>query len=179
MFDSYLTSVPSHFTEPNDKSSIRNLNSEVAASVKPKLPLSTRFGRYHSAIFYLCISRMPESRLTVNISSPDSLTGSFLPATSCIVFNQSLPFKNTTIEATSRIRQPGMMKVVCDTHAWMLGWDHVFDHPYFAVTNDQGTFSIPDLPAGNYVLKAWHEGGGNKESRDYRPGEWRDAKRVS
>ena len=78
------------------------------------------------------------------------------------VFNLSLPFKNTTIEATSRIRQPGMMKVVCDTHAWMLGWVHVFDHPYFAVTNDQGAFSIPDLPAGNYVLKAWHEGGGTK-----------------
>ncbi len=78
------------------------------------------------------------------------------------VFNLSLPFKNTTLDATSRIRQPGMMKVVCDTHAWMLGWLHVFDHPYFAVTNDQGAFSIPDLPAGNYVLKAWHEGGGTK-----------------
>ena len=76
------------------------------------------------------------------------------------VFNLSLPFKNTTIEATSRIRQPGIMKVVCDTHAWMLGWVHVFDHPYFAVTNDQGAFSISDLPAGNYILKAWHEGGG-------------------
>ena len=55
-----------------------------------------------------------------------------------------------------------MMKVVCDTHAWMLGWVHVFDHPYVAVTNDQGAFSVPDLPAGNYVLKAWHEGGGTK-----------------
>jgi hypothetical protein len=81
------------------------------------------------------------------------------------VFNLSLPFKNTTIEATSRIRQPGMMKVVCDTHAWMLGWVHVFDHPYFAVTNDQGAFSIPDLPAGNYVLKAWHEDGGTKSQQ--------------
>ena len=78
------------------------------------------------------------------------------------VFNLSLPFKNTTIEATSRIRQAGMMKVVCDTHAWMLGFIHVFDHPFFAVTNDQGAFSISDLPAGNYVLKAWHEDGGTK-----------------
>jgi len=78
------------------------------------------------------------------------------------VFNLSLPFKNTTVEATSRIRQAGMMKVVCDTHAWMLGFIHVFDHPFFAVTNDQGAFSIPDLPAGNYVLKAWHEDGGTK-----------------
>jgi hypothetical protein len=78
------------------------------------------------------------------------------------VFNLSLPFKNTTLDATSRIRQPGMMKVVCDTHAWMLGFVHVFDHPFFAVTNEQGAFSIPDLPAGNYILKAWHEEGGTK-----------------
>jgi len=78
------------------------------------------------------------------------------------VFNLSLPFKNTTIDSTAKIRQAGTLKVVCDTHAWMLGYIHVFDHPFFAVTNDQGTFSIPDLPAGNYILKAWHEDGGIK-----------------
>jgi len=76
------------------------------------------------------------------------------------VFNLSLPFRNTTIDATSKIRQPGVMKVVCDTHAWMLGFVHVFDHPFFAVTNEQGACSIRDLPPGNYVLKAWHEDGG-------------------
>ena len=78
------------------------------------------------------------------------------------VFNLSLPFKGTSIDATSRIRQPGILKVVCDTHAWMLGFVHVFDHPYFAVTNEHGAFSIPDLPAGTYTLKAWHEDGGVK-----------------
>ena len=76
------------------------------------------------------------------------------------VFYLSLPFKNTTIDATAKIREAGMMKVVCDTHAWMLGFVHVFDHPFFAVTNEQGVFSIPDLPPGSYVLKAWHEDGG-------------------
>jgi hypothetical protein len=76
------------------------------------------------------------------------------------VFNLSLPFKNATIDATSKIRQAGIMKIVCDTHAWMLGFVHVFDHPFFAVTNEQGLFAIPDLPPGSYVLKAWHEDGG-------------------
>jgi hypothetical protein len=76
------------------------------------------------------------------------------------VFNLSLPFKNTTIDATAKIREVGIMKVVCDTHAWMLGFVHVFDHPFFAVTNEQGVFSISDLPSGSYVLKAWHEDGG-------------------
>ena len=39
---------------------------------------------------------------------------------------------------------------------------HIFDHPYFAVTTEQASFSIPDLPAGNYVMKAWREDGGVK-----------------
>src|SRR5215471_5411831 len=73
------------------------------------------------------------------------------------VFNLSLPFKGTTIDATPRIRQAGVLKVVCDTHAWMLAYIHVFDHPYFAVTDERGIFSISNLPAGTYVLKAWHE----------------------
>ena len=76
------------------------------------------------------------------------------------VFNLSLPFKGTIIDATSRIRHPGILKVVCDTHAWMLAYIHVFDHPYFAVTDERGLFTILDLPAGTYILKAWHEDAG-------------------
>jgi hypothetical protein len=78
------------------------------------------------------------------------------------VFNLSLPFKGTTIDATARLRQPGILKVVCDTHAWMLAYIHVFDHPYFSVTDDRGAFTIPNLPPGTYILKAWHEDAGLK-----------------
>ena len=78
------------------------------------------------------------------------------------VFNLSLPFRGTTIDATARIRQPGVLKVVCDTHAWMLAYIHVFDHPYFSVTDDRGAFTIPNVPAGTYILKAWHEDAGLK-----------------
>ena len=76
------------------------------------------------------------------------------------VFNLSLPFKGTAIDATSRIRHTGVLKVVCDTHAWMLAYIHVFDHPYFAISDDRGMFTISNLPAGTYVLKAWHEDAG-------------------
>jgi Carboxypeptidase regulatory-like domain len=77
------------------------------------------------------------------------------------VFMLSLPFKNTALEATHKIREAGVLKLVCDTHAWMLGFMHVFDHPYFAVTDDQGRFTIPNLPSGSYTLKAWHEEAGS------------------
>jgi Carboxypeptidase regulatory-like domain len=76
------------------------------------------------------------------------------------VFMLSLPFKNTALEATHKIREAGILKLVCDTHAWMLAFMHVFDHPYFAVTDNQGRFTLPNLPPGSYTLKAWHEEAG-------------------
>jgi hypothetical protein len=76
------------------------------------------------------------------------------------VFMLSLPFKNTILEATHKIRDAGILKLVCDTHAWMLGYVHVFDHSFFAVTDDKGAFSIANVPPGTYTLKAWHEEAG-------------------
>ena len=78
------------------------------------------------------------------------------------VFMLSLPFKNTILDATQKIRDAGILKLVCDTHAWMLGFVHVFDHPFFAVTDDKGTFSISNVPPGVYTIKAWHEHAGTR-----------------
>ena len=93
------------------------------------------------------------------------------------VFMLSLPFKNTTLEATQKIREAGILKLVCDTHAWMLGYIHVFDHPYFAVTDERGMFSIPNVPPGTYTLRAWHEDAGVKV-REMTVSETGDAKTI-
>ena len=45
----------------------------------------------------------------------------------------------------------------CDVHGWMNAYVGVLDHPYFAVTKPDGSFSIPNLPPGSYTLAAWHE----------------------
>jgi hypothetical protein len=34
----------------------------------------------------------------------------------------------------------------------------VMEHPYFAVTDAAGKFTLPTLPAGTYTLGIWHEG---------------------
>jgi len=47
--------------------------------------------------------------------------------------------------------------VNCTIHGWMNVRIGVFDHPYFAVTNERGTFEIKDPPAGKYRLVVWHE----------------------
>jgi plastocyanin len=45
----------------------------------------------------------------------------------------------------------------CDIHFWMSGYVHVSQHPFFAVTGDDGSFIIPDVPPGEYTLLTWHE----------------------
>jgi len=55
--------------------------------------------------------------------------------------------------------------VTCDIHGWMNGVIAVFDHPWFAVTGSDGSFSIDGLPAGDYVVEAWHETLGVREQQ--------------
>ena len=53
--------------------------------------------------------------------------------------------------------EPEIFEVVCDVHSWMKGWIAVQEHPYYAVTDENGAFTIPLIPAGAYTLKYWHE----------------------
>ena len=44
----------------------------------------------------------------------------------------------------------------CGMHPYMQGHGLAVDNPYYAITGLEGTFAIPDLPAGTYRIKAWH-----------------------
>lgn len=50
-------------------------------------------------------------------------------------------------------------EVKCDVHPWMKAYWLTIDHPYGAVTDAQGKFSIKGLPAGNHEFVVWHEKG--------------------
>jgi plastocyanin len=50
-----------------------------------------------------------------------------------------------------------MMPVQCNQHPWMKAYINVLRHPYFAVTAQDGSFQITDLPPGDYTLAAIHE----------------------
>jgi plastocyanin len=50
-----------------------------------------------------------------------------------------------------------VVKFKCDVHPWMTGYVLVTDNPHFAVSGDDGTFSIPNVPAGKYTVEVWHE----------------------
>lgn len=72
------------------------------------------------------------------------------------VFNLGLPLQGQRIEKPVS-RRPGFMRIECDAHGWMLGWIYVAENPYYAVTPADGTFTIADVPPGEYTLVAWQE----------------------
>ena len=59
-----------------------------------------------------------------------------------------------------KIRKPlagaGPLRVGCNTHPWMRGWIVVTDD-VAVVTGADGRFTLPDVPAGTYQLRVWHE----------------------
>ena len=58
----------------------------------------------------------------------------------------------------------GPVSVKCDIHGWMSAWIAYVPHPYFAVTNEKGEFSLEDVPAGTYKLGYWHEACGTNSA---------------
>jgi plastocyanin len=56
-----------------------------------------------------------------------------------------------------------MIRVKCNIHSWMHAFIGVLTHPYFAVSNDDGKFTIKNLPPGTYTIGVWQEKLGTQE----------------
>jgi hypothetical protein len=68
--------------------------------------------------------------------------------------------------------------VECNIHPWMKGYIRVFNHPYFAVTDENGAFEFKNAPAGKYRLMVWHGSGGWKGGAAGNMGEPVDIKKA-
>jgi carboxypeptidase family protein len=55
-----------------------------------------------------------------------------------------------------------LVRMKCDVHPWMFAYIGVLDHPYFSVTDKDGSFKISNLPAGKYTIEAYHLKAGSK-----------------
>ena len=76
-------------------------------------------------------------------------------------FNFGMP--KTLKEKTIKFdKSEDVFVVKCDVHPWMKSYTQVFDHPYFSVTDKNGSFSIPNVPDGTYEIVAWQEKFGSK-----------------
>ncbi|MFQ5494028.1 MAG: carboxypeptidase regulatory-like domain-containing protein [Phycisphaerae bacterium] len=123
----------------------------------PKEPVVlTQFGcEYKPHVFGI----MAGQTLTVKNGDPTNHNIHFLPKKNQ-EFNFTQPKKGMTKDLT--LIPEETFKVKCDVHPWMSCYMQVFDHPFFAVTGKDGTFTLNGLPPGKYVVEAWHETFGTK-----------------
>jgi hypothetical protein len=96
-----------------------------------------------------------------------------------LVAKNSAPINHNVHWISASVKNPGDNKIVpakqslvikdlkadprypivfsCDIHGWMKAYVRVFDHPYFAITDEDGKFEIKLAPAGKYRLISWQE----------------------
>jgi len=97
---------------------------------------------------------------TVNVSNDDRLIHRLVFIRGGHDTLARMPFFNggETVASERLAMKPGIVEVHCARHPWTRGYIAVFDHPYFAVTDANGNFSIDSLPPGPHTLMVWHEG---------------------
>lgn len=72
-------------------------------------------------------------------------------------FNIAQPIEGHRLQQP--LRKSGMVEVECDAgHVWMTAWVWVTPSPYAVITDEQGEFSMDNIPPGTYTLVMWHEG---------------------
>jgi plastocyanin len=71
-------------------------------------------------------------------------------------FDVGTPVQGVEVKRTFVTREV-MVPFKCNVHAWMNAYVGVLEHPYFAVSDAGGRFSLPQLPPGTYTIEIWHE----------------------
>lgn len=70
------------------------------------------------------------------------------------LFNIAQPIKGQKTD--KELTASGPVHLKCDVHSWMSAWVFLAKTPYFAVTGEDGSFSLENVPPGTYNVKVWH-----------------------
>jgi hypothetical protein len=79
-----------------------------------------------------------------------------------VLHRPSLKATGTT-DVVNLVKGRKVFTMQCGMHPYMQNWGYAIDNPYYAVTDLEGSFTIDDLPAGTYHIKAWHPALGVQE----------------
>ncbi len=126
--------------------------------VKPK---KTPILNNHKCNFEPHIQVMPAGMNVAILNSDPVLHNTHGFLIKATVFNVAMPKQGMRVERP--IRKPGIVRVECDAHGWMLAWIYAADNPYYAITGKDGMFSIPAVPPGEYAMVVWQEHTGSME----------------
>ena len=107
--------------------------------------------RYHPHVFGMRVNQPLEI-----VNSDPTLHNIHAMPKGNAEFNNGQPIQGMKMSHTFD-KQEVMVPFKCDVHGWMNAYVGVMNHPYFAVTDKDGKFSLPQLPPGTYTIEAWHE----------------------
>lgn len=72
------------------------------------------------------------------------------------IFNVNQPAHTQEIHTRIELNRGSAVKVECDAHDFMHSYIFVAKNPYYAQVKDDGSYTISDVPPGEYKVKAWH-----------------------
>ncbi len=127
------------------------LGSRSAAAANPQAVIDQKGCTYHPHV----VAMQMNQKLRVVNSDPTSHNIHPLPKINR-EWNKSQPPGSPAFEEQFE-QEEIAIPVKCNIHPWMRGYIAVLTHPHFAVTGDDGTFTLNNLPPGQYTLSAWHE----------------------
>lgn len=73
-----------------------------------------------------------------------------------IVLHRPALNSSGTTDIVQLVKGRKVFTMQCGMHPYMQNWGYAIDNPYYAVTDGSGSFTLADLPAGTYQIKAWH-----------------------
>jgi hypothetical protein len=132
------------------------------------------------AVVHLTGEKMPALRPLPAPPSMAQKNRAFVPAVLAVPVGATVEFPNLdpffhNVFSYSKIRKfdlgrypqgekesvqfdrPGLVSIFCEIHYSMRAYVHVFDTPYFAVSDESGRFDLGDVDPGEYVLHVWQE----------------------
>jgi hypothetical protein len=72
-------------------------------------------------------------------------------------FNVTIPKESDWKMPQAIVAEASPIQFKCTIHPWMAGYVRIFDHPYFAVTDEDGKFEIKNAPVGKFRMVVWQE----------------------
>lgn len=92
---------------------------------------------------------------TINFGNSDNVQHNVFSPSRGQKFNLGTFGEGIVREVT--FTSPGVVAILCNVHAEMSAYIVVLENPYFVLTGPDGTFTIPDVPPGEYTITTWHE----------------------
>lgn len=73
-----------------------------------------------------------------------------------ILLNIPIPAEEVSEGKVTFKKKYKIMQMICGMHEFMQTWGYRVQNPYYFKTDEQGNYSIGDIPPGEYIVNAWH-----------------------